>query len=239
MVRNSFDDPDKVLKEILEVSEALQRMDVVAETFSKVYDTSLALATGKIEKDQKAYEDIYMFVVAMYCLERIQFVASFAVTFAVANGGQFVQFGKAVQKICQEEFEVHQLLDRAILDYESKTQHGRLARINNKERIKKLVLSVIESEINWVEYLLSDGRELVGMTKELLKAWVLYNAKDVLQYFDIDHDYEIPLKNPIPFIEDWIYINRIQASPQEQQNGQYMLGMVMDDLVDDVIEMEL
>lgn len=239
MVRNSFDNPDEVLKEILEVSEALQRMDVVADTFSKVYDTSLALATGKIQKDQSAYEDIYMFVVAMYCLERIQFVASFAVTFAVANSGQFVQFGKAVQKICQEEFEVHQLLDRAVLDYEAMTEHGQLARINNKERIEALVLSVIESELKWVGYLLSEDRELVGMTPELLKGWVLYNSKDVLDYFDIKHSYDIPTKNPIPFIEDWIDINRIQASPQEEKNGQYMLGMVMDDLVDDVIEMDI
>ena len=239
MVRNSFDDPDQVLKEILEVSEALQRMDAVADVFSKVYDTSLALASGNIQKDQKAYEDIYMFVVAMYCLERIQFVASFAVTFAVANSGQFVQFGKAVQKICQDEFEVHQLLDRAVLDYEARTEYGKLARINNKQRIETLVTSVIDSELNWVDYLLSDGRELVGMTPELLKGWVLYNAKDVLDYFNIEHGYDIPTKNPIPFIEDWIDINRIQASPQEEKNGQYMLGMVMDDMSDDVIQMEL
>ncbi len=239
MVRNSFDDPDQVLKEILEVSEALQRMDAVADVFSKVYDTSLALASGNIQKDQKAYEGIYMFVVAMYCLERIQFVASFAVTFAVANSGQFVQFGKAVQKICQDEFEVHQLLDRAVLDYEAKTEYGKLARINNKQRIETLVTSVIDSELNWVDYLLSDGRELVGMTPELLKGWVLYNAKDVLDYFNIEHGYDIPTKNPIPFIEDWIDINRIQASPQEEKNGQYMLGMVMDDMSDDVIQMEL
>lgn len=239
MVRNSFDNPDEVLKEILEVSEALQRMDAVADVFSKVYDTSLALASGKIQKDQAAYEDIYMFVVAMYCLERIQFVASFAVTFAVANSGQFVQFGKAVQKICQEEFEVHQQFDRAILDYEAKTTYGQLARINNKDRIKKLVISVIESELNWVSYLLSDGRELVGITPELLKGWVLYNSKDILEYFEIEHSYDIPTKNPIPFIEDWIDINRIQASPQEEKNAQYMVGMVTDDLSEDVIEMDL
>ncbi len=239
MVRNSFDDPDSVLKDILAVSESLQRMDVVADTFSKVYNTSLKLASGQIEKDQKAYEDIFMFVVAMFCLERIQFVASFAVTFAVANSGQFVQFGKAVQKICQDEFEVHQLLDRAVLDYERQTSHGQIALINNKDRIQKLVTSVINTELTWVDYLLSEGRELVGMTPSLLKGWVLYNAKDVLDYFNIEHEYDIPTKNPIPFIEDWIDINRIQASPQEEKNGQYMLGMVVDDLADDVIDVDL
>lgn len=239
MVRNSFDDPDQVLKEVLEVTEALQRMDCVAEIFSTAYKTSLELARGTVERTQKVYEDIYMFVVAMYCLERIQFMASFAVTFSVANSGQFVSFGKAVQKICQDEFEVHQLLDRTILDYESQTNHGKLARANNSDKIQQLVLSVIQSELNWVDYLLSEGRELVGITSQLLKEWVLYNAKEVLEYFEIKHTFQIPNKNPIPFIEDWIDINRIQAAPQEEKNAQYMLGMVIDDIGDNCIDFEL
>lgn len=239
MVRNSFDDPSEVLEDILSVRESIGRVTTIAEVFGKVHETSVKLSAGQIEKDQNAYNDIYLFVVALYCLERIQFIASFAVTFAVANTGQFVPFGKAVQKICQDEFEVHQLLDRAILDYESKTTHGQAARIQNKEKIQKLVTEVIETELTWVDYLLSEGRELVGMTPNLLKGWVLYNAKEVLDYFDIEHTYDIPAKNPIPFVEDWIDINRIQASPQQEKNAQYMVGMVTDDISDDVIDIDL
>lgn len=239
MVRNSFDNPAEVLQDILSVKESLGRVTTVAEVFGSVYKTSVALADGRIQKDQAAYNDIYLFVVALYCLERIQFIASFAVTFAVANTGQFVPFGKAVQKICQDEFETHQLLDRAILDYESMTSYGQTARIQNKEKIETLVKEVIDTELSWVDYLLSEGRELVGMTPNLLKGWVLYNAKEVLDYFQIEHSYDIPTKNPIPFVEDWIDINRIQASPQQEKNAQYMLGMVTDDIPDGVIDIDL
>ena len=239
MVRNSFDDPSEVLNDILSVCESIGRVSTIAEVFGKVHETAIKLSANQIQKDQNAYNDIYLFVVALYCLERIQFIASFAVTFAVANTGQFVPFGKAVQKICQDEFEVHQLLDRAILDYESKTTYGQLARIQNKEKIENLVKEVIETELIWVDYLLSEGRELVGMTPNLLKGWVLYNAKEVLDYFDIEHSYDIPAKNPIPFVEDWIDINRIQASPQQEKNAQYMVGMVTDDISDDVIDIDL
>jgi len=239
MVRNSFDNPSEVLDDILSVRESIGRVTTIAEVFGNVHVTAVKLSANQIQKDQNAYNDIYLFVVALYCLERIQFIASFAVTFAVANTGQFVPFGKAVQKICQDEFEVHQLLDRAILDYESKTTYGQIARIQNKEKIEKLVKEVIETELTWVDYLLSEGRELVGMTPNLLKGWVLYNAKEVLDYFDIEHSYDIPAKNPIPFVEDWIDINRIQASPQQEKNAQYMLGMVTDDISDDVIDIDL
>jgi ribonucleoside-diphosphate reductase beta chain len=239
MVKNSFDNPDDVLNEILSVNESLQRVEVIAEIMNTVYETSHKLSAGSIPKDQKAYNDIFMFVVAMYCLERIQFMASFAVTFAVANTGQFVQFGKAVQKICQDELEVHQLFDRAILDYELRTGEGITAWNQNKDKIQALVIGVIESEFKWVDFLLSEGRELVGLTPQLLKEWVLYSAKDVIEFFNIEHEYVIPAKNPIPFIEDWININRIQPSPQEEKSGQYMLGMVSKDLADDVIEIDL
>ncbi|MFO5520899.1 hypothetical protein ACLBP3_30280, partial [Klebsiella pneumoniae] len=48
-----------------------------------------------------------MFFIALYFLERIQFMASFAVTFAIGRTGAFQQIAAAVKKIAQDEFEVN------------------------------------------------------------------------------------------------------------------------------------
>ena len=40
-------------------------------------------------------------------LERLQFMASFAVTFTICSTGLFQSIGTAVQKICQDELEIH------------------------------------------------------------------------------------------------------------------------------------
>lgn len=239
IVRNSFDHPDDILKEILAVKESFSRLEAVSAVMADTYETSHRLALGFAERNQATYNKIFMFVVAMYALERIQFMASFAVTFAIADTGMFQPIGSAVQKICQDEYEVHVQLNRAVLDYELQTDFGLKAFTHCRPLIETLINEVVQSELNWVDYLFSEGRELAGMNSELLKAWVLYSAKEVYEYFAIKAPYEIPKKNPIPFIEDWIRIDAIQASPQENRANSYMVGMVVMDHSEAEIEIEL
>lgn len=238
IVRNSFDNPKDVLESILAVTESLQRLESVASVMEQAYTTSHKLALGLVEKDQETYNSIYMFTCALYCLERIQFMASFAVTFAIADTGLFVPIGKAVQKICQEEYEVHSELDKAILDNEFRTSFGLMAFNQCKDKILKLINEVVQSEFNWIDKLFSEGRELLGVTPELLKQWVLFNAADVYTFFKFESPWELPKKNPLGFMEDWMDINSIQAAPQEEKTGAYMLGMVVGDLGDEAIDMD-
>ena len=226
IVRNSFDDPEAVLSGVLKVKESLNRLDSVAAVMAKTYEISHLYALDQVENNQETYNQIYMFVVAMLCLERIQFMASFAVTFCICDTGMFMPIGKAVQKIAQEELEVHAELDKAILTYENQTYRGKTAFIQCKDQIQKLLDDVTESELVWVDHLFSEGRELVGMSPELLKKWSLFNAKDVYSFFGLKCKHELPTKNPIKFMENWLNIAKTQASPQEQANGQYKLNIM-------------
>lgn len=80
-----------------------------------------------VERNQETYNTIFMFFVAMYCLERIQFVNSFTITFAIARTGIFVPIGEAVKKICNDEFNIHAVFARTVLEIESKTERGQVA----------------------------------------------------------------------------------------------------------------
>lgn len=239
IVRNSFDNPSDVLQSILAVNESIARLETVASVFSKTFQTSHKLALKMVEKNQDTYDDIFMFTCALYCLERIQFMASFAVTFAIADTGLFVPIGKAVQKICQDEFEVHAELDKAILNHELQTEFGLMAFNRNKDKIKNMIDEIVLCEFAWIDKLFSEGRELLGVTPELLKAWVLYNAGDVYSFFRFEPIQEIPKKIPLGFMTDWMNINAIQAAPQEEKTGAYMLGMVVNDAGSEVIEIDL
>jgi ribonucleoside-diphosphate reductase beta chain len=239
IVRNSFDDPDEVLNDILKVSQSLQRMEAISEIFSKAYTTGHKLSLGLVEKNQETYNDIFMFVCAMYVLERIQFMASFAVTFLIVDSGMFQPIGSAVQKICQDELEIHAQLDKAILNYELNTGEGITAFNQCKDRIEKVIDDVIQTEFTWSDYLFSEGRELVAADASLLKQWVLYNAAEVYKFFGIKPKHILPTKNPIVSIDKWININTVQGSPQEARQGAYMVGAVVDTIGDKVIEIDL
>ncbi len=226
IVRMSFDDPTKVMKDVLEVKESIARMDSVNEVFSKLHYASHNYALGNMTVEE-AYDHVFMAVVALLILERIQFTSSFGITFTICSTNWFQSIGKAVQKIAQDELEVHVELDKEVIRTELKTVRGRDAYNRLKPRIKKVLDDVVDSELRWTEYLFSEGRELVGANCQLLKSWVLYNARDVYKFLEIDSDHKFPTKNPMPHMEDWINIGNTQAAPQEQDNNAYKVNTVV------------
>jgi len=238
IVRSSFDNPDEVLSEVLKVKESLVRLSVVSDVFAKTYDMSHKYALGQVENNQETYNQVYLFVVAMLCLERIQFMSSFAVTFTICDTGMFMPIGKAVQKIAQDELEVHAKLDKTVLEYESQTVRGKIAAIQCRQQVQRIVDEVTQSELDNCDYTFSEGRELVGSNAELLKKWVLFNAKDVYNFLGIKSKYPLPEKNPMKFMENWLNIGMTQPSPQEQANGQYKLNVMRRDDSDKTFDVD-
>lgn len=243
IVKNSFDNPSEVLKEILEIKEAVTRLEVIAEIFDKVIETGAKITLGLIEKDQAAYDDLFMFLVAMYCLEGIQFMGSFCITFAMGDSQQFTPVALAVQKIAIDEYFVHRKWDKAVLDIELGTEYGLMAFNRNRAKILQVINSVVQAELTWNDYTFSEGREQPGLNKEILNRGVLFYAKDVYEFFGFRAEeipYELPAKNPLLYMNDWLEIDKMQISPMEQKSGNYVLGMIEQDLADGVeLEMDL
>lgn len=230
IVRNSFDNPNEVMQSVLDEVKALQRLEHVAMIMSKVYLTSHKLALSQIDKNSdEAYDAIFMFVIAMLVLERIQFMASFAITFAIADTGMFLPIGKAVQKICTDEYTIHIKADKAILTHELNTERGQAAFKRNTPLIRNLIHEVTKMELDWTTYLFSEGRELVGVTEELIHQWVLYGTTDVCQFLNLESDFKTVTKNPLGYMNHWIDINRNQPAPQEEKTGNYLLSGVKSD----------
>lgn len=228
IVRMSFDNPKEVLGQILSVKESLERLEAVGKIFKELSVKGKQYGLGLIEADQDLYNSIYVAVCTMLILERLQFMASFAITFSIADSGVFQPIGQAVRKICTDELTVHAELDKEIIRIENKTERGVLAKHQTKEQVKKVFLEVIASEIKWSEYLF-DGRQLAGVNSDVLKQWVLFNAKDVARFLDIETELEFPKENPMPWLENWIDINKQQAAPQEQDLAQYKVNNTFND----------
>lgn len=227
IVRNSFDDPAVILDEILRVQAAHDRLHCVAQAFAEGYEASHKYAIGQLPNDQTTYNAVFMTIVGLFCMERIQFLASFAVTFAICDTGLFQPIGKAIQKIAQDELEIHAELDRAVLLNELTTERGQAAFAQCHDAIQALIEEVIDSELRWIDYLFSDGRELVGMNADRLSAWTLYCAKDVYQTLGLaSRKHALPASNPLKFMEKWLNISKTQASPQEQDIAAYKVGVM-------------
>lgn len=233
IVRNSFRNPDDVLNEILKVQEAHDRIGTVTRVMTEGYEASHRYALGEIPNDQKLYDQFMNMVLALYLGERVQFMASFAITFALGETGLFQSVCKAIQKICQDEFEIHAQLDKVFFQHELRTERGKQYLKNQEETINKMITEVIQSEFEWNEYLFSEGRSIVGMNVNILNQWVLYCAGDVIRTMGANVDFEIPQKNPLKYMEHWINIGLIQPSPQEQDIAMYKINNIVRDDADE------
>lgn len=228
IVRNSFDNPDEVFREILSIAESFHRLEAMAQVFGEVYTISHRYALGQASADE-AYDAVMLFYVALYCLERIQFISSFIVTFAFGEIGMFVPIAKAVQKICQDEFEVHQRLDRMVIQIELNTPKGKDWLQRNYDRVRQIITEITSAELTWSEFLGSENRELPGITVQKLQDSVIFNAQPVFDTFGIPSPFPPVESNPLPFVEEWMNVNAIQAAPQEEagRNSAYLIGSII------------
>lgn len=234
IVRMSFDDPNVVLDQVIENHDALDRLTITGKVLSDTYTVAHQYALGQVENNQDTYNQAMLGIAALYLLERVQFMASFAITFAICEQGIFVPIGKGVQKIAVDEFEVHTELDRMIFRKEFETERGRKFLEDHRHTLKAMIDDTVEGEFEFLRYSHEDGESVPGVTEEMFRQWVLFNAQEAYNLFGVECEYDIPTKNPLRFMADWLDLDKFQASPMEEQNGQYRVNVMQrDDTTED------
>lgn len=233
IVRMGFKLPQKVLQDLLQRTETFRRLEVIGEALKEVKKSSATIAyerevLGKEPTEEKMYMDMILFYFCMWCLERVQFMASFAITFTICQSGWFQAIGMAVKKICQDEYEVHSEFRKEVLKQLIKHPVGAEAFEKLKPRLGKILDNVIASELKWInEYVFENGtRSLVGTNADLVSQWTLFCARPIVKELGLETSYKLPTKNPMPHLDEWIDINKNQAAPQEQDNPAYKVNIV-------------
>lgn len=232
IVRNSFDDPSQIMQEVLAAKEAMERLSIVSKVMADTYTIGHQVALGQLDYQNRdsedfirAYDAALMYVVGLFALERIQFMASFAVTFAIGSAGMFIPIASAVQKICQDEYDIHVEVGRYVLKYELSLSVGQDFMSRHKDKIKSLCDEIVQVELDRVDYLGLEEDPMVGITSKLLKDWIYFCAGDVYRTLGIIPEFNVPRKNPAGFMEQWIDISKMQNSLQEQESGQYKINV--------------
>lgn len=229
IVKNAFPNPQKTIEEASQQEDIVERASKVIEVFSILRQAGLDYSTGKRKLDKSLLADVYKGVVALYLMERLQFIASFAITFALGEMGRFIPVVQAVRKICADETIIHAETDVLIL--EDLKRNELWDKVNTEEfqkEIQDLVEEVVSKESIWTDNLFKD-RSLPGITPEAIKEWVQFNSNVVRKTLGLDIDKRYK-KNPLPWIEGYLSSNTYQSAPQEVELGQYLVGGLTDDL---------
>lgn len=235
IVRTCMQNPNEIFERIMHNENITDRMTPISIAFSDLMKAGAEYTLGIITKDE-AYPIVMRGLVALFCLERLQFMSSFAATFAVVESGWFQGIGKLVQKIMQDERFIHAEVGKYAIETELATERGQKWFAADKDIIRSLIDSVVQVEYNWNKHLFSNDRKAPGLFTETLGyEWVDYNAQDVYDVFGFEPERRIK-KNPLKFMDGWLDLNKTQNANQEGDQTNYRLNIIVDDLNDKIIE---
>lgn len=240
IVEMSFADPIKATAEILADKEALNRLTVVAKVFEDAAIAAHRWSLFQLDpkrfpltpaEQYQIYDTAFLYIVAILLMERIQFAASFAVTFGICNMGYFVPIGDAVQKIAQDEMEIHVPFGAAVIRDIMSTERGMEAYKNNLDTIVTMNNEVVGQEVNWVDVMHSDGHENVGFTSQDLKDWVYFGGAYTAIRLGIQEKVNFPIimENPLPYMAKRFNLDAVQPSPMEAPGTAYMVNAIAND----------
>ena len=233
IIKISFDDPEAVLTSILQARETLYRLEKAGKVFSSMRKTLIDVECGLRQKDEHYYKEIFIFIVTLYCIERIQFLSSFAITFAYGDNGEFVAEANSIRRICIDEYEVHVRLGKYLITKfaeDAITLEGKL--LASKE-VKEVVDEIYQAELKSLEYQLETVRDtgLFGYTVNDFKTWIDYCAADVYKTLDIDPPFKVPTSHNLTYMESWINNDNFQQAPQEEDSINYIFSpLIRDDI---------
>ncbi len=235
IVRQCIPDPQEVFKRVMLNEKIFNRMKTVSKVFEDLMIAGCKYNLGLIKNDQNLYNIVFKGFVALYALERLQFGASFAATFAVVEQLIFQGIGKLVQKIMQDEFGIHAKVDLYVLKHELTTERGKRAMEMCYEEICQILREVQGNEYAFARHLFSNGRSIVGLNVPLLDQWIDYNAYEVTTSF-MDGFVLGGNENPLKYMDDWLDIDKFQNAQQEGDGNNYSLNVVVDDLDDEILD---
>lgn len=229
IVRNGFADPSMVMADISSRQFAFERLRPASTIFDEAYEASLDYAAGRRPLNGELVETLLKFLVAVNTMENTQFAPSFSVAAFYNLNSQYVTATENIQRIAQDELQVHVPFGQAVLDLFMRTDEGLMAFLRCREWIADFIRQVVKSEQTWNHEILFKERDSIQGKKishSATKAdrYVLWQANKLEKFYQMDCGLEKIDEHPIAWIEPWLDISSRQSSPQELRSGTYILG---------------
>lgn len=241
IVEISFsDNARQALERFKNDHDAIERMTSVSNTFERAFIAAHRWALYQAAPDRfpltkdeiyETYDIMFLYVVALLIMERVQFTPSFLETFAIAKENWFQPIADAVQRIAQDELEIHVPFGEANLTSMMMTVRGREAFNNNKQLIAKMISEGVRTESHWVDLGAKDGHELEYAPTETLHNFARFSGTDVASFMGVRDLVTFPMvfDNPVPWMSQRVNLRSVQGSPMETPNTAYMANAVTND----------
>lgn len=228
IIRQCIPNAREIIQEIMANQEILERSGVIVENMRQLEIVGAKYRLGIKQDEELIRRTILKALFSLIGLEGIEFISSFACTFALVEQDLFLNIGQLVQKIMLDEM-LHTKMDFAILNILLKDPVWNASFQAIKGEVKAILDEVVQKEERWADYIFSDGRSIIGLNPPLLKDWTYFNAGPIYDYFGIERYFPIPPRDPCSWMRPWMHPEEQQNANQEQSSTDYKLNMTVND----------
>ena len=235
IIKICFPDPNALLEDTRTNQNIIKRIKPLTDVFEATQTMGYRYKLGEFTDYEAMRQQIILFMAALTSLEAISFSASFASTFAIAKGSKaFDGISKNVQLIARDEVGTHVPADIELVKIMRRDPVWEQSYQAVKDKVQSLFDTVHEIERSWSESLFSEGRSIIGLNSNLLNKYVDYLCAPIYDTFDLDVKFARVEENPLPWMDSYMDLNRIQVAAQEGQITNYTVNNTVDDLDDDM-----
>ena len=228
IIKQTFTQPNDALEELYSNMQVMQRNKILVDTFDELK------ALPDTASERTKVKAIIKVVVALFALEAIAFMGSFAITFGIGETGKFQGITQLVKLICRDEvlhskggFNIINIIKKELGQYYNEP--------DIQDDIKHILDEVVQQELRWAEYIFSEG-QIVGLSEGMLKQYIIYMSAPVYKACGVPFDLavfgSVPTSNPLPYMDKYIDSKKMQAAPQEIEITSYKTNSIIDDTDD-------
>jgi len=231
IMRQCFIDANAVLERAKSDVNVAYRSKIIGKVFNEVMEVGAKYSQGYDLDILDVKKAILKTICAVYSLEAISFMGSFACTFALTETGKFQGIGNGIQAICKDEL-LHAKFGKTILNI-LLYKEGYMSIFEEfKEEFTEIFVEALKQEFSFNEYIFSEGRHVLGLTTELLNEYDKFIAKPIFDSLGMQWSEEfgeVPKQNPLKYMDKYVNPDSIQAAAQEITLTAYRVGAVVDD----------
>ena len=242
MLRAYYDKPDEIFDESFELPELMK----IASKIRGQYDTAYFNVINYIYKEQRGLEytqaelyelkrSIAMLWVEINILEGMRFYPGFAAMWGFKESRDLMSgLSENLQFICRDENE-HLALTQFVLKLLKKDESEGFTEIfkDIASDIEERYYEAYYEECDWIDYMFSEGSYL-GMNAQILKQYLNYVTIRRMKAIGIKPNRDrldmYITKNPVPWINSYINMDKNEKLPQEEKILNYVTGAVDQDM---------
>lgn len=231
-LKGVYNNPTEIFDESWDIPEITRMSASISKPYNDAYKAIIEYeyrTLNNLEIPEEFFtalkKHVVRLLVSINILEGVRFYPGFSIIWALNKGQSYVEgTSKNLKFICRDE-NIHLSISQKIIQLlKTKEEEGFKDIFTEMEdEIFNMYQDAYNEESQWLEYLFSQG-SFIGLNLDIAKEYLKYVINRRVKAIGYNNMFANCSKNPIPWIESYINMDKVEILPQEGEVTNYVSG---------------